>query len=404
MRNPASTTDWGTLRRHAGELVSDALNSTLPQIYDTFIEDGVEKRVLNAADTEAAKDKLAKIKQAFEAWIWIDTGAGRSPREDLQRAVQQPRAAALRRFASDDPRRVQRHQVLRAPEARHLAHSLGRLDLCRSRRRRRKDLHPRRRGHGAETARADHEADDDRARALSCAGGARVPAALPDRQYPRRRRDQFREGQASALPCPSRDRELGLHHHHPFGVQVHSRARRLRTGAHLGCDRLLRRPSRSGRRRGPRVAKAHRADEGRHGGEARGAESPQGRPLDDRRDRRRPGHRRRDAGVPQAHLHHQPEHAEGRRSGRVAARLGPLREGAIPRLEARAHASADRRLRHADHQHARRDVHHPAVLPARDARRARHSGIRRLGRRLRRDDHGPRIAAIGPIQAGQPLR
>ena len=80
-------------------------------------------------------------------------GAGRPPREDLQRAVQQPRAAALRRVASDDSRRVQRHQVLRAPEARHLAHSLGRLDLCRSRRRRRKDLHPRRRGHGAETAR-----------------------------------------------------------------------------------------------------------------------------------------------------------------------------------------------------------------------------------------------------------
>ena len=73
LRSPASTTDWGTLRRHAGELVSDALNSTLPQIYDTFIEDGVEKRVLNAADTEAAKDKLAKIRQAFEAWIWTDT-------------------------------------------------------------------------------------------------------------------------------------------------------------------------------------------------------------------------------------------------------------------------------------------------------------------------------------------
>ncbi|HTY40812.1 MAG TPA: lactate dehydrogenase, partial [Thermoanaerobaculia bacterium] len=74
LRNPASTTDWGTLRRHAGELVSDALNSTLPQIYDTFVEDGVEKRVLNAADTEAAKDKVAKIKQAFEAWIWTDAG------------------------------------------------------------------------------------------------------------------------------------------------------------------------------------------------------------------------------------------------------------------------------------------------------------------------------------------
>ena len=35
----------------------------------------------------------------------------------------------------------------------------------------------------------------------------------------------------------------------------------------------------SGRRRGPRVAQAHRANEGGHGGEARGAESPQGRPA-----------------------------------------------------------------------------------------------------------------------------
>ncbi|WP_294541600.1 N-6 DNA methylase [uncultured Rhodoblastus sp.] len=73
LQNPASTTDWGTLRRHAGELVSDALNSTLPQIFDEFEEDGVKKRVLNAADTEAAKDKLANIKRAFENWIWTDS-------------------------------------------------------------------------------------------------------------------------------------------------------------------------------------------------------------------------------------------------------------------------------------------------------------------------------------------
>ena len=65
-----SSTDWGTSRRHAGELLMDALNASLPQIYDVFTEDGVEKRVLNAADTEAAKDKLAKIKAAFETWVW----------------------------------------------------------------------------------------------------------------------------------------------------------------------------------------------------------------------------------------------------------------------------------------------------------------------------------------------
>jgi len=67
-----SSTDWGTSRRHAGELLMDALNASLPQIYDVFTENGVEKRVLNAADTEAAKDKLARIKAAFETWVWKD--------------------------------------------------------------------------------------------------------------------------------------------------------------------------------------------------------------------------------------------------------------------------------------------------------------------------------------------
>ena len=50
----------------------DALNASLPQIYDEFEEGGVKKRVLNAADTEAAKDKLMKIKTAFETWVWKD--------------------------------------------------------------------------------------------------------------------------------------------------------------------------------------------------------------------------------------------------------------------------------------------------------------------------------------------
>jgi N12 class adenine-specific DNA methylase len=50
----------------------DALNASLPQIYDEFEEDGVKKRVFNAADTEAAKDKLMKIKAAFETWVWKD--------------------------------------------------------------------------------------------------------------------------------------------------------------------------------------------------------------------------------------------------------------------------------------------------------------------------------------------
>ncbi len=69
----AATSEWGTARRHAGELLHDALNASIPQIWDTVREPGgKESRVLNASETEAAKEKLAKIKQAFERWIWTD--------------------------------------------------------------------------------------------------------------------------------------------------------------------------------------------------------------------------------------------------------------------------------------------------------------------------------------------
>lgn len=65
-------TTWGTGRRHAGELLDDALNAHIPQVWDTWIEDGKERRQLNAEETEAAKDKLAAIKNAFETWVWTD--------------------------------------------------------------------------------------------------------------------------------------------------------------------------------------------------------------------------------------------------------------------------------------------------------------------------------------------
>jgi len=66
------TSEWGTDRRHAGELLADALNSRVPQIFDTIKEGDSEKRVLNVVDTEAAKEKLTKIKTAFQTWIWSD--------------------------------------------------------------------------------------------------------------------------------------------------------------------------------------------------------------------------------------------------------------------------------------------------------------------------------------------
>jgi len=68
----AGTSEWGTSRRNAGWLLHDALNSATPQIFDTIVEDGVEKRVLNSEATEAAKEKLARTKDAFTAWVWTD--------------------------------------------------------------------------------------------------------------------------------------------------------------------------------------------------------------------------------------------------------------------------------------------------------------------------------------------
>ena len=68
----AATSQWGTGRRHAGLLLADALNASIPAIYDVWIEDGQEKRELNAAETEAAKEKLQQIRTGFERWIWSD--------------------------------------------------------------------------------------------------------------------------------------------------------------------------------------------------------------------------------------------------------------------------------------------------------------------------------------------
>ncbi|MFZ1427664.1 MAG: DEAD/DEAH box helicase family protein, partial [Geminicoccaceae bacterium] len=68
----SATSDWGTSRRHAGLLLEDALNARIPQIWDVWVEDGEERRALNSEATEAAKEKLARLKAAFEGWVWTD--------------------------------------------------------------------------------------------------------------------------------------------------------------------------------------------------------------------------------------------------------------------------------------------------------------------------------------------
>ena len=63
---------YGTKRAPAYRLFIDAMNLKPTTIYDTIEEDGREKRVLNQAETIAAREKQNKIKEAFAEWIFKD--------------------------------------------------------------------------------------------------------------------------------------------------------------------------------------------------------------------------------------------------------------------------------------------------------------------------------------------
>ncbi|MCU0982632.1 MAG: helicase, partial [Pirellulaceae bacterium] len=68
-RQTANTTDWGTDRCSALDLVEDALNLKTPTVYDL---DEDKKPVVNAQATEAAREKQERIKERFKEWIWSD--------------------------------------------------------------------------------------------------------------------------------------------------------------------------------------------------------------------------------------------------------------------------------------------------------------------------------------------
>lgn len=64
-----NTTDWGTDRCTALELVEDALNLKTPTLYDL---DAEKRPVVNAQATEAAREKQERIKERFKEWIWSE--------------------------------------------------------------------------------------------------------------------------------------------------------------------------------------------------------------------------------------------------------------------------------------------------------------------------------------------
>jgi N12 class adenine-specific DNA methylase len=67
-QSTANTTDWGTNRYTALELVEETLNLKTPTVYDYT----AKKPVVNAQATEAAREKQERIKERFKEWIWSD--------------------------------------------------------------------------------------------------------------------------------------------------------------------------------------------------------------------------------------------------------------------------------------------------------------------------------------------
>jgi N12 class adenine-specific DNA methylase len=267
----AATSEWGTERRHAGQLLSDALNSAIPQICDIFIEDGQEKRILNAAETEAAKEKLQKIKTAFERWVWTDP----------------ERADRLSRLYNDQFNNL-------------------------------------------------------------------VP----------------RHFDGSHLRLPGASSVIKFYAHQKRVIW-----RIISTG---------------------QTYVAHAVGAGKTFSIA-AAIMEQRRSPHHWRDRRRSDYRRRNPGISQAFLPDQYDQPQRRRSGRLATRLGSLRQ--IPLHGGKEPwTRSDPRLGDPDHQHPRRNVHPPAVHADGGSRGARHSRIRRLGRDLRRNQDRTRTATLRTLQ------
>ncbi|MEG0154917.1 MAG: DEAD/DEAH box helicase family protein [Lachnospiraceae bacterium] len=70
--NPLTDMTYGTGRDNAYKILEDSLNLRDSRIFDTIIEDGKEKRVLNKKETMLASQKQEAIREAFKDWIFRD--------------------------------------------------------------------------------------------------------------------------------------------------------------------------------------------------------------------------------------------------------------------------------------------------------------------------------------------
>ena len=70
--NIKAVTTYGTKRISAYHILEQTLNLKDVRIFDTIIENGNEKRVLNKKETAIAQDRQELIKSRFSEWLWKD--------------------------------------------------------------------------------------------------------------------------------------------------------------------------------------------------------------------------------------------------------------------------------------------------------------------------------------------
>ena len=70
--NPLVNATYGTERANAYKILEDSLNLKDSRVFDTIIEDGKEKRVLNKKETTLASQKQEMIRETFKDWIFAE--------------------------------------------------------------------------------------------------------------------------------------------------------------------------------------------------------------------------------------------------------------------------------------------------------------------------------------------
>ena len=180
----ANTTEWGTDRAAALELIEDALNLRTPTIYDKVKDGKKDKQVVNANATEGAREKQQKIKDRFREWVWQDD----ERRERLAKKYNEEfNAVRLRVFNG---------QHLTLPGASHaiqlqLHQKSGRVAHCANAKhvdrpccRRGQDFYNGSSGHGIETAGTRPQTDVHRSEPHARPVRFRTAHAVSQREHP----------------------------------------------------------------------------------------------------------------------------------------------------------------------------------------------------------------------------